>query len=124
VLEVVEEDVVLDDDDGAAVAVPVVAAVSVMVVVFAAGAVVDAVVDSVVELVDDVVVEPQAAMAISAPAAAKLRIKRMLSSSVMGKRRHRRSTCQTPWRNLTNLKATPRRPVVRPTCAGTCRFRR
>lgn len=84
-LEVVEELVELDDDDGAVVAVPVVVAVSVLVVVLAAGAVVAAVVDSVVELVDDVVVEPQAAMAISAPAAAKLRIKRMLSSSVIGK---------------------------------------
>ena len=72
------------DDDGAAV--ELVVAVDVLV----AGAmpvsvdvldVVAAVVDSVVELDVVVVVEPQAAIAARAPAAAKLRIKRMLSSS-------------------------------------------
>lgn len=75
------DDVVELDDDGAAVelvvAVVVAGAMAVSVDVLA---VVDAVVDSVVEL-DVVVVEPQAASAARAPAAAKLRIKRMLSSS-------------------------------------------
>jgi len=79
-------DVVVDDvvelEDGAAV--ELVAAVDVVVVVPVSVdvlAVVAAVVDSVVELDVVVVVEPQAARAARAPAAAKLRIKRMLSSS-------------------------------------------
>jgi len=41
----------------------------------------EALVSAVVDVLVVVVVEPQAAMAASAPAAAKLRIKRMLSSS-------------------------------------------
>ena len=77
------EDVVELDCDGAAVelvvAVAVVVAGAVLVSVDVL-AVVAAVVDAVVEL-DDVVVEPQPASAARAPAAAKLRIKRMLSSS-------------------------------------------
>jgi hypothetical protein len=79
----VVDDVVELDDDGAAVelvvAVDVVVAGAALVSVDVL-AVVAAVVDAVVEL-DDVVVEPQAASAARAPAAAKLRIKRMLSSS-------------------------------------------
>jgi hypothetical protein len=75
-------DDVVELDEGAAVelvvAVVVAAAVPVSVEVLA---LVAAVVDSVVELDVVVVVEPQAASAARAPAAAKLRIKRMLSSS-------------------------------------------
>lgn len=112
--------------DGAAVelvvAVDVVVAVPVSVDVLAE---VDAVVDSVVELDVDVVVDPQAARAINAPAAAKLRNKRMLSSSrKMGTRRHRRPNCQRPWRNLTKLKVTAKRPADRPIGGGICRFPR
>ena len=74
------DDVVELDDEGAAVelvvAVEVVAAGAVLV-----SADVLAVVDAVVELDDVAVVEPQAASAARAPAAPKLRIKRMLSSS-------------------------------------------
>ena len=80
-LGVVVDDVV-EDDDGAAVelvvAVDVVVAAAVPVSVDELA--VDAVVDAVVEL-DDVVVEPQAASAARAPAAVKLSIKRMFSSS-------------------------------------------
>jgi hypothetical protein len=90
-LDEVVDDVV--EDDGAVVPlvvdvegdvdVPVLVSVDELVVV-------DADVSAVVEL--DVVVDwPQAAMAIRAPAAAKLRIKRILSSSrKLGTRRHRR----------------------------------
>lgn len=107
-LDVVVEEVVELDDDGAAVEL----AVAVDVVV--AGVVpvsvdVLAVVAAVVEL-DDVVVEPQAVSAARAPAAAKLKIKRMLSSSrIWDRERLRRSICQPPWRNLTTLKAAIKR---------------
>lgn len=96
------------DDEGAALVVAVVVDAPVLLLVSVDALVVDdAEVSAVVELLVDVVVWPHAAIAARAPAAAKLKIKRMthLSSRKMGRRSHRRSICQTPWRNLTNLKA-------------------
>ena len=111
-LDVVVDDVVELDDDGAAVELVVAVDVVVAGVVLVSVDVL-AVVDAVVEL-DDVVVEPQAVSAARAPAAAKLKIKRMLSSSrTWDGERLRRSICQPPWRNLTTLKAAVRRRTPR-----------
>jgi hypothetical protein len=112
-LDVVVDDVVELDDDGAAVELVVAVDVVVAGVVLVSVDVL-AVVDAVVEL-DDVVVEPQAVSAARAPAAAaKLKIKRMLSSSrIWDGERFRRSICQPPWRNLTTLKAAVRRRTPR-----------
>ena len=101
-------DDVVELDDGVALVVAVVVDAAVLLLVSVdALVVVAADVSAVVELlVEDDVVWPQAAIAARAPAAAKLRIKRILPLlPEMGLRRHRRSICQTPWRNLTNLKA-------------------
>ena len=74
--EVVDEVVALDD--GAAVELVVAVDVPVLIEVSVDALVVDeADVSAVVELVEDEVVWPQAAMATRAPAAAKLRIKRI-----------------------------------------------
>lgn len=110
-------DEVVELDDGAAVelVVAVVVAAPVLLLVSVdALVVVAADVSAVVELlVEDDVVCPQAAIAARAPAAAKLKIKRIahLSSRKLGRRRHRRPICQTPWRNLTNLKVARNRVV-------------
>ena len=104
--EVVDE--VVELDDGAAVELVVAVVVDAPVLLAVVVDIVDAAdVSAVVELVvDDEVVWPQAAMATRAPAAAKLKIKRIGSPLLPdnGTRRHRALICQTPWRNLTNLK--------------------